>query len=224
MNARTNLKLYWLGMYYNLFLPGGIGGDGYKIYFLKKHYFKRVKNIVAAIFIDRANGIFVLLLISCLFFSIPIQVEWLESLLLLIIPIGYLIYYVLMHYWFSIFKKVMHRINLYSLAVQLFQIAMVILILHSWDVNNDLLIYLSVFLISSVIAILPITIGGAGARELTFLFFSGYFSFELNTAVALSLMFYLITLLVSFGGIFYSMKPIKLDHSQKEKQYSYPAV
>src|SRR5262245_29501534 len=22
-----NLKLYWLGMFYNLFLPGGIGGD-----------------------------------------------------------------------------------------------------------------------------------------------------------------------------------------------------
>jgi len=31
-----NLKLYYLGMFYNLFLPGGIGGDGYKIFVLKK--------------------------------------------------------------------------------------------------------------------------------------------------------------------------------------------
>lgn len=30
----SHLKLYWLGMYYNLFLPGGIGGDGYKIFLL----------------------------------------------------------------------------------------------------------------------------------------------------------------------------------------------
>ena len=29
-----NFKLYLLGMFYNLFLPGGIGGDGYKIYLL----------------------------------------------------------------------------------------------------------------------------------------------------------------------------------------------
>jgi glycosyltransferase 2 family protein len=30
------IQLYLLGIYYNLFLPGGIGGDGYKIYLLKQ--------------------------------------------------------------------------------------------------------------------------------------------------------------------------------------------
>jgi len=33
-----HMKLYLLGMYYNLFLPGGIGGDGYKIYLLNKQF------------------------------------------------------------------------------------------------------------------------------------------------------------------------------------------
>ena len=27
LSQKKNLKLYWLGMFYNLFLPGGIGGD-----------------------------------------------------------------------------------------------------------------------------------------------------------------------------------------------------
>ncbi len=33
-----HFKLYLLGMFYNISLPGGIGGDGYKIYFLRKKY------------------------------------------------------------------------------------------------------------------------------------------------------------------------------------------
>jgi len=31
MGQLANLRLYWLGMFYNLFLPGGIGGDAYKV-------------------------------------------------------------------------------------------------------------------------------------------------------------------------------------------------
>ena len=31
-----NLRLYYRGMFFNLFLPGGIGGDAYKIIALKK--------------------------------------------------------------------------------------------------------------------------------------------------------------------------------------------
>ncbi len=37
LNEFEALKLYYIGMFYNLFLPGGVGGDGYKIYLLKKH-------------------------------------------------------------------------------------------------------------------------------------------------------------------------------------------
>ena len=36
LNDWFNLKLYLLGMLYNQFLPGGIGGDGYKVYLLNK--------------------------------------------------------------------------------------------------------------------------------------------------------------------------------------------
>ncbi|QKG53302.1 lysylphosphatidylglycerol synthase transmembrane domain-containing protein [Hymenobacter sp. BRD67] len=38
LTERYNLRLYWLGMFYNLFLPGGIGGDGYKVYLLGKEF------------------------------------------------------------------------------------------------------------------------------------------------------------------------------------------
>ena len=36
ISEKENMKLYWLGMFYNIFLPGGVSGDAYKIYLLKK--------------------------------------------------------------------------------------------------------------------------------------------------------------------------------------------
>ena len=38
LSETANLRLYWLGMFYNLFLPGGIGGDGYKVLMLRRTY------------------------------------------------------------------------------------------------------------------------------------------------------------------------------------------
>ncbi len=53
-----NLKLYAIGMFYNIFLPGGIGGDGYKIYLLKKNYETvGVKKFLNAVLLDRVSGL-----------------------------------------------------------------------------------------------------------------------------------------------------------------------
>src|SRR5688572_2789467 len=67
LKENINLKLYWLGMFYNLFLPGGIGGDGYKIYLLQKYFKVNVKKIIAAVFIDRVSGVLVLTSSALLF-------------------------------------------------------------------------------------------------------------------------------------------------------------
>lgn len=211
LSEAVNLKLYWMGMYYNIFLPGGVGGDAYKIYLLKKHLFQRTRKLFSAILVDRANGLFVLLLMSSVLFAFVLDSTWFSVSLILLVPLSYLVYMAIMQKWFSDFQAFMHKINVYSLLVQFAQLLMVIFLLLSWDISNNYLIYLSVFLISSVIAILPVSIGGAGAREVTFLFFSKYLPFDLNTAIALSLMFYLITLLVSFGGIIYTIRPIRFN-------------
>ena len=49
LSAMYNLKLYYLGMFYNLFLPGGIGGDGYKIYILQKNHGLKMINVFHAV-------------------------------------------------------------------------------------------------------------------------------------------------------------------------------
>src|SRR5215510_501734 len=55
-----NIKLYWLGMFYNLFLPGSISGDAYKVVRLTKDYNVAYKKTTAAVLLDRFSGLLAL--------------------------------------------------------------------------------------------------------------------------------------------------------------------
>jgi uncharacterized protein (TIRG00374 family) len=57
LSETGNLKLYWLGMFYNLFLPGGIGGDAYKVILLNRQRKGSVKLLSAAVLLDRVSGL-----------------------------------------------------------------------------------------------------------------------------------------------------------------------
>ncbi|MEM9340899.1 MAG: lysylphosphatidylglycerol synthase transmembrane domain-containing protein, partial [Bacteroidota bacterium] len=64
-----NLKLSYVGMFYNLFLPGSIGGDGYKVYLLKQGNNQvKTKLLVAATLLDRLSGLAILFLLGGVFF------------------------------------------------------------------------------------------------------------------------------------------------------------
>ena len=56
ISEKESLKLYYKGMFYNIMLPGGIGGDGYKGYYLHNTLQVPVKNLVRPILWDRITG------------------------------------------------------------------------------------------------------------------------------------------------------------------------
>ena len=58
-----NVKLYWLGMFYNLFLPGSITGDAYKVILLTRQSGVPYKKTTAAVLLDRFSGLLALGLI-----------------------------------------------------------------------------------------------------------------------------------------------------------------
>src|SRR6187549_2221068 len=62
-----NVKLYWLGMFYNLFLPGAISGDAYKVVLLKRKYDSPYKKTSAAVLLDRFSGLLALGLIMSVY-------------------------------------------------------------------------------------------------------------------------------------------------------------
>ncbi len=205
LTETSNLRLYLLGMYYNLFLPGGIGGDGYKIYLLNKKFGIKAKKLFWAVLLDRINGVLALFVLAMLMVPfIPVPAVY-KSIAIASVPLAVAAYYLAIHWFFRDFKKGIHKTNLYSLAVQLAQLVSAWFILFANHNQEQTIAYLFLFLISSIVATLPITIGGIGSREITFLFGARVMQLDINQSIALSLLFYIITAVVSLAGIYFSL-------------------
>jgi glycosyltransferase 2 family protein len=206
-----HLKLYYIGMFYNLFLPGGIGGDGYKVYVLHKYLQKPLKALIAATLIDRLNGLVSLVFYTLLIlFFLPTSLFPFQSgisilLALLIFPL----FYGFCHWFFPSFNdwSTFFRSNSLSLVVQLLQLVAAYCIYMGIGASGLPLSYLFLFLLSSVVAVLPLTIGGVGARELVFVYGTTLFDIASAEAVGLSVLFFMITALSSLVGILFSEKP-----------------
>ena len=100
--------------------------------------------------------------------------------------------------------------SIMSLFVQCFQLLTAFLILKALGGDHNISEYLFIFLISSIVAMFPVSIGGMGLRELTFLYGSRFLILDQEISIAMSLMFYLITVLTSTWGIYYSIRTEKL--------------
>ncbi|MEO1923406.1 MAG: lysylphosphatidylglycerol synthase transmembrane domain-containing protein, partial [Nautiliaceae bacterium] len=79
---KKQLMLYYVGMFYNILLPGGIGGDAYKAYKFQKAYKKGYKKILKALLIDRISGLFAIMFLIgvIIFISSFRQFIWLTGL------------------------------------------------------------------------------------------------------------------------------------------------
>lgn len=201
-----NLKLYGIGMFYNLFLPGGVGGDGYKVYLLNKIYKTPIKQLLQAVLLDRINGLAVLVFLMFLLMvwvrldvSLPVDTAVLGVIGMLLLPISF---YLMMRFLFPAFMRSVNITLIYSFLVQILQLVCAFFILKALGINSQIIEYQFVFLLSSIVAVLPLTIGGVGARELVFILSHEYMGIDENAAVAFSLLFFLITALTSLAGVF----------------------
>lgn len=210
MSEGENIRLYLLGMFYNLFLPGGIGGDAYKVWLLHRLRYATVKPLAEAVLLDRINGLVaILMLLVALLPFFPALPFWIRMGAFLLL-IGYLCYYLLIKYLFPLFLSSIHLTTVYSLGVQLLQCLSIYCIMKAIGIESDYLAWMFVFMLSSVVAVLPFTVGGLGARELVFLYSCRWLMIEGEAAVTISLLFYAITVIVSFLGIYYYIFPDRL--------------
>lgn len=206
ISERLNLKLYLIGMFYNLFLPGGIGGDGYKVYLLNKHFKTPIKKLIQSVLLDRLGGLVaIVFLLFGLFLLVNIQIDFLETEVWNSLMIAGLIltipgFWLLQKYFFNDFLPSFWSANAWSMAGQLAQLICAWFILRSLGITENILAYQLVFLLSSIVAVLPLTIGGVGARELVFVYAHTYAGIEETAAVAFSLIFFLISAGVSLSG------------------------
>jgi glycosyltransferase 2 family protein len=213
LSERKNLKLYWLGMFYNLFLPGGIGGDAYKVILLNRRNKHSVKSLSAAVLLDRISGVAGLGILAAVYFFI-IQKNTYSSLIFAAVIPGVIAFYFFVKILFRSFTKVFTSTLLLGIFVQVLQVLCVYCIMASIGIPFETHPYILIFLLSSIVAILPFTIGGLGAREVVFLWGSKQFGLDIHQAVYISILFYLITLLISAVGLLWVFDdPLKNSYS-----------
>ncbi len=218
LSEKQNGKLYLQGMFYNLFLPGGIGGDAYKGYRIQQDFSTGTKKVVASLLVDRLSGLLMLFILACaiaLFIPHPIfkEYSWAFPILAFLALAGF--WWVNKQYFPTLFP-VFWKSTILSTGVQLAQIAAVYFILMAFGIDTNLLLYLFIFLISSIVAVLPLTIGGIGSREIVFLYGALWLGLQEDVSVSISLVFLAITALVSFTGIYYHLKPPQLKTTDQE--------
>ncbi len=201
-----NIKLYWLGMFYNLFLPGSISGDAYKVVILTRKYQVPYKKTTAAVLLDRVSGLLGLGLILAVY-SLFVLKDNLYSMAIVtgaLLAVG-LLYFVTKYYLKDFIPGFFPTLIL-GVFVQASQVVCAYLIMAALGIPAHVTEYIFLFLVSSVVAVLPLTIGGLGAREVVFLEGSKYFGLAQEVSVLISLLFYLITLFASAWGAWYVFK------------------
>jgi glycosyltransferase 2 family protein len=204
-----NIRLLYIGMFYNLFLPGSISGDAYKVYLLKQQNDTKTKLLVSAALLDRVSGLVLLLIMAGIFLvfsSFTLDYPFFDIIIISGVVMTVPAFYLGIRWFFSRFLKAFWMSSHLSFWVQAGQVACAVSLLWSLSVTDHYLDYLTLFMISSVVAVLPFTIGGVGARELVFLYGVRYLNIQEETAVTFAILFFFVTALTSLVGLFFSDK------------------
>lgn len=199
-----NLKLYWLGMFYNLFLPGSISGDAYKVVLLKKKYNSSYKKTSAAVLFDRFSGLLALGLIMSVYGVIVLDNRLYDTVLILGSIVAVIALYLVIRFYFKDFIPGFWPTFIWGLIVQLTQVVCIYCILLSLRLPIDQPQWIFIFLVAAVVAVFPVSLGGGlGTRELVFVEGAKYFHLDPQIALVISLLFYLSTVVASIWGIFF---------------------
>lgn len=197
-----NFRLYMLGLFYNVFLPGGVGGDGYKVYILRKRYHKPTKQLIISMLLDRVSGLWAIgAICAALMIMIP-KIEIPQYIPIGALIVGTAVYYLLLAKFFPNHVKHFTKAHIKAIGVQSFQVLAVICILMSHNFTGKFSPYLFSFLVSSLGVILP-TLGGAGVREYFMTHATNIFALDGNLAVFLAFTFYIVSTLVALPGIWF---------------------
>jgi hypothetical protein len=199
-----NIKLYWLGMFYNLFLPGSISGDAYKVVLLKKKYNSSYKKISAAVLLDRFSGLLALGLIMSVYGVIVLDNRLYDTILVIGSIITVIALYLVIRFYFKDFLPGFWPTFIWGLIVQSTQVICIYCILLSLHLPIDQPQWIFIFLVAAVVAVFPVSLGGGlGTRELVFVEGAKYFHLDPQMALVISLLFYLSTVAASIWGIFF---------------------
>ncbi len=213
LNHRDSIILYYIGMLFNIVLPGGIGGDGYKAIVIKRDYDFPLGKSIRLMISGRANGLLFLILIGLFFgaFSntLPTLVPYAVPLIILAGIVTVASYSILSKLLLKEEYSTQLKASSYSFWVQaLVAICCACLFqalngTYEWHQNGHASDYLMLFMISSFVSVLPVSVGGIGLRELTFYYGTQLLGLNAEAGVAVALLYFIVNLCASLIGLLF---------------------
>jgi len=220
-----SVMIYYIGYFFNILLPGGIGGDGLKVFYLYKlEKFSKIKSL-KVILNERVNGFYALIVLGFLIiyhtsFAEVIQHSVLLNTVLLVLVAP--VYFWGVKYVLQDKIKVAMNASIYSFMIQILQVISAYFLILSFgilDLNSiEIANYIYLFIVASVMTVIPITIGGIGIRELVFLYGMELIDYgNVEAAVAYAFLNFVIYVLTSIPGMFLLYRVGKIQRLTSNK-------
>lgn len=213
LHCSFSVKLYYIGNLFNIILPSSIGGDAYKVFRIHKLFnFSKIK-AARVILYERVSGLFILFLLCLLYFYFSNFYDELHVVIkYMFVPLSIAsvpVYFICSKYILRDKIQAMCAALPYSCLVQILQIFMIYTIIYSIapEIDTQMQInYVFLFIVSSIVSIIPITIGGAGLRELTFLIGLDYLQAPKELGVSIAIIVFVLQVMIGLCGVPYYLK------------------
>jgi len=214
-------SLYLIGSFFNTFLPGAVGGDAVKSYYLYKEINKGSLSI-ASVFMDRYLGFISLMLMGSAGFILGFrylkgsEVVWLMPLIILLFLILSLIIFGLrlgkgikilseFYEYFDYYRKqkaLFVKAIFLSLIIQSVNTISMYIITRGLGQHIPLVYFFIFFPIIATISALPISIAGIGVREGSYVLLFGSIGIKPEIATAMSFAWFLSVATGGLAGLF----------------------
>jgi uncharacterized membrane protein YbhN (UPF0104 family) len=232
MKIRRLFSLYMIGSFFNTYMPGIIGGDAVKAYYLDKvlkednlaSYTPQssLSIAIASVFMDRYIGFSALLSISIIAFPFGFKylegthVKWLMPMVLVAFISGSIIVFKFrlgerikflfkIYEYFQIYSRkryILFKAFLYSLVIQISGIVAIYILSKGISLNISFLSLLIFVPIIIFISFIPVSISGIGLIEGAFVIFLGTIGVPSDLAITLSILWFLSVVAASLWGLF----------------------
>jgi uncharacterized membrane protein YbhN (UPF0104 family) len=218
------LKFYFVGMYFNLFLPSSVGGDVFRALFICQGRPLRLRAAYSVV-ADRLLGLTAMFMLGAAAVSawgdlLPLRFQTMligsgliAVALMAVLPF---IHKTVSRFWsevgerLSIILVFWHRpasllsaLGL-SLALQVLGTGTICLLANAMELSPPAAFYFAAFPLVAIITLLPVSFNGIGIREGGFVYFLGLRGVPAEKALTLSLSFFAIQVVTSLlGGLIY---------------------
>ena len=220
------LSYYFIGKFFSSFLPGSVGGDISRVYYLKKK--QGIKKSFSSVFLERFTGFYILFsffLISTFFLNLDLSyLKIIKITCLVLFFIGTLI--LSLFKWrlkiidkIASFTKIQFLLDDYRSLVSkrnsliyvfllsfMFQILIIIfdlLLIASFSPLKNVSHLISLILIANFLTNIPISFNGLGLKEYFYLITLTPLGYSSEIAFAVGFLSYLLNLVSSLPGLLF---------------------